>query len=105
MRTASFARAVVAIFLFHLGATLALGYLVLPAFQTIDGPSSAPAWGSLLALAARIFYFPLLSWAIGALVTGFARPAIWLAIPNSLVVASFFAAVFFLARPRKRAVA
>jgi len=99
-----FVRAVVAIFLIHVGTTLALGYLVLPQFESIDRPSAASASAPALAGIVRAFYFPLISRATDALTTGLARPGIWFVVLNSLVVASFVAGLLFLVWPRKRAV-
>jgi len=105
VKSTSLVRAVVAIFLIHVGTTLALGYLVLPQFESIDRPSVVPAPAPVLAGIVRAFYFPLITWATDALASGPARPDIWFVVLNSLVVASFLAGLLFLAWPRKRAVA
>jgi hypothetical protein len=105
VRNVVLARVAAAIFLVHAAVTLALGYLVIPQFETVDQPLSSPASAPAIAGVARVFYFPIVSQANNVLAAGFARPGIGFVVLNSALVAALLTSVAFLAWPRNRAVA
>jgi hypothetical protein len=105
VRTVVLARVAAAIFLVHAVVTLALGYLVIPQFETVDRPLSSPASAPAVAGIARVFYFPIVSQGNNVLAAGFARPGIGFVVLNSALVAALLTSVALLAWPRNRAVA
>jgi hypothetical protein len=94
------------VFAFHLAVTLALGYIVVPQFDSMTEPPPRPSpVATVLAPLSRIFYFPIVSWAASSFVTGYSRPGIGFVIANSALVALALSVACRMATRFGRAVA
>ena len=99
-------RITLAIFVLHLAASLLLGYVVIPPFDTmVEPPPPPPPYAPALLAIIRVFYFPVISWAIGALVTGLSRPGLGFVLLNSALVATLLGLVLLMLRKLRGAVA
>lgn len=93
--SSSLGRVALLIFTVHAVVAVVLGHFVVPQFETMREPSaSPPPAAAVLVPIARIFYFPIVSWAESFQVTDISRPGLGFVFVNSALVALVISVVW-----------